>query len=78
MQHTTAPHPPAITLPSPEEAAAAGAPWATLESELLAEVARCGSNITHVDESELCHKFDSVVIDERKSTSDRIKEVIFV
>ena len=52
-----------------------GAPWAVSEAHMFNEISGCSMNIVHVDESELCHKFDSEVIDERKSTSDRIKEV---
>lgn len=65
-------------LATPEQAARAGAPWAALEASLIAEIGNCSANIIHVDESELCHKFDSEVIDERKSTSDRIKEASFL
>lgn len=58
----------------PEDVVGHGAPWAVSEHLLLSQISAC-SNIAQVDESELCHKFDSEVIDERKSTTDRIKEV---
>lgn len=59
----------------PEDVAEHGAPWAVSEALLFHEIDSSSRNIEQVDESELCRKFDSEVIDERKSTSDRIKEV---
>lgn len=59
----------------PEDVVRHGAPWALSEARIINEFNGCSAtNIAHVDESEICRQFDSEVIDERKSTSDRIKE----
>ncbi len=49
-------------------------PWAEYEAKFSSRLAGClGGGVE--DENDLCRQFDSEVINERKPTADRIKEV---